>query len=254
MNISQMFRNFSSNSNLQQLSGKNGQVQNNQQLNRQQPQQAQSQVQSQGQGLDQYIPQGNAPQESAGIYSPLPRGASGQFVEHDNEAVSFNPYTFNPSGMQEGRPQEGPNQSERPEGMPENGEFSAEMPDLPPIPEGEEFNGELPPELPEGEEIGSMPPAKPEESGSESGSESESEGSMTAQRPGGMRKPGGAAPVSGSEDDDEDSDSELQKLEQERSQLTQRLNTERDNNKKAALRVELHSVESQITQLKAQAN
>ena len=72
---------------------------------------------------------------------------------------------------------------------------------------------------------------------------------------GGAGKPGGAAPVSESEDDsDSDDDSELEKLEQERTKLTQKLNTERDDSKKASLRVELQSVESQIVQLKAQLN
>lgn len=225
-------------------------------------------------------------QESAGIYSPsgttqaqintMPRDASGQFVERDNEAVSFNPYTFNPQAMNEARPQEAPNQSERPEGMPENGEFSGEMPDLPPIPEDEEFSGELRQDLPEGNlpparpeesdsesKLGSVPPAKPEDEESDSESESESESINTmAQRPGGMRGPGrsgGPAPVSGSEEDsetdsDSSNDSELEKLEQERTKLTQKLNTERDDSKKASLRVELQSVESQIVQLKAQLN
>ena len=174
MNISQMFRNFGNN-NLQQL-------QNSRQVNQQPGQpRVQSQNQNQNQAQrDQYIPQGSMTQESAGIYSPsgmsqvqqMPRDASGQFVERDNEAVSFNPYTFNPQAMNEAKPNEAPNQSEseRPEGMPENGEFSGEMPDLPPIPEGEEFSGELRQDLPERQELpeGNLPPAKPEDSESES--------------------------------------------------------------------------------------
>ena len=55
-------------------------------------------------------------------------------------------------------------------------------------------------------------------------------------------------------DSDSSNDSELEKLEQERTKLTQKLNTERDDSKKASLRVELQSVESQIVQLKAQLN
>ena len=265
MNISQMFRNFGNN-NLQQL-------QNSRQVN-QQPgqQQIQNQNQSQSQNQvqrDQYIPQGNMTQESAGIYSPsemsqaqqMPRDASGQFVERDNEAVSFNPYTFNPQAMNEARTQELPAESERPEGMTENGEFSEEMPDLPPIPEDEDSNSEISSELPENKDSGNVPPAKVNSDSEDKESDSESESINTmSQRPsdmkqaGGAGKPGGAAPVSGSEEDDDDDDSELEKLEQERTQLTQKLNTERDDSRKAALRVELQSVESQIVQLKAQLN
>ena len=136
--------------------------------------------------------------------------------------------------------------------MPENGELSEEMPDLPPIPEDEESNSGVSSELPENKESGNVPPAKKEDS--ESDSETDSKVNSASQKPGGAGKPGGAAPVSGSEEDDDDDDSELEKLEQERTQLTQKLNTERDDSKKAALRVELQSVESQIVQLKAQLN
>ena len=94
---------------------------------------------------------------------------------------------------------------------------------------------------------------KPEKEDSESNADNMAVRANDSQK---SAQPAGA-PVTAStstDDDDETSDeeSELEKLELERAKIRQNLNTEQDDSKKESLRVELRSVETQITQLKAE--
>lgn len=91
---------------------------------------------------------------------------------------------------------------------------------------------------------------KPEKEDSESNMTVRANDSQKSAQPAG-------APITESEstsNDDESSDeeSELEKLELERAKIRQNLNTEQDDSKKESLRVELRSIEIQITQLKAE--
>ena len=236
MNIQTMMRQ-AGNTNLQQVTRNN--------LQKSQPQNQAQQVKQNQQ--DEYIHEEVIQaKENAVIYSdssksanPAPQNAAGEFVEKDSEAVSFNPYTFNPEAMQEAKPAEIP--PERTEGQSENGELSEEMPDLPPIPEDESGASNLGQKLPDKEN---------------SGDSKANNMAVRANDPGKAQQGGAPAAISTneseSEDDSSDDEAELENLELERARIRQNLNTEQDISKKESLRVELRSVESQINQLKAE--
>lgn len=237
MNIQNMMRQ-AGNTNLQQV------TRNNLQRTPQQNQQSQQVTQQEQQ--DQYIHQEVIPAKAnAVIYSDANINANniaaGEFNEKDSESVSFNPYTFNPEAMNESKPAEIP--PERTEGQSENGELSEEMPELPPIPEEESPASNLGQKLPEKENNGDS------QANNMTVRANDSQKSQQAGAP--MAKSAGSE-ESDSDSDTSDDESELEALELERARIRQNLNTEQDISRKESLRVELRSIESQISQLKAE--